>query len=57
MKWEKNKEWELKMEIYGLIILMTIILLWGAIGWHRYRQEWNYNEGFEITQFEPLGGI
>jgi len=57
METYRNKEWEYRMEIWGLLLLLAIAVIFAGIGWHKYREERNYNEGFEITQFEPLGGI
>ncbi len=56
----RNREWEYRMEIYGMMVLITIILIWGAIGWHRYREERIVKEELETVVenfYESLGGI
>jgi len=48
-KWTKNEKWQLKMDMYGLMFLLIISILWGAIGWRNYKEALK-----EKTQLQDL---
>ncbi len=33
-----NEKWAMKMEMYGLMFLLVVSIIWGAIGWSKYRE-------------------
>lgn len=50
----RNKEWEYRMEIWGLLIIVAVSLIFGAIGWHRYREMKQVKEGLELKGKELI---
>lgn len=55
----KTLSWEGKernVVAYILTGVLLVTFIWGIIGWHRVRELQNEKEGFQITQFEPVGG-